>query len=77
MTFALHLAPLVAAGLVSSTIHMYKASVHNFQAASQSKMGGRQAHPGWIEGKGYQGWDLEYCLVSISSEFGGRADNSL
>ena len=28
-------------------------------------------------GDRYQGWDLEYCLVSISSEFGGRADNSL
>ena len=62
MTTALHLAPLVAAGLISGPIDVFEASIHKCQNASQLPMGGRQAHPG----SGSRGRDIGVGIWSTA-----------
>eukprot|EP00804_Cyclotella_cryptica_P012478 CCRYP_018863-RA/>CCRYP_018863-RA protein AED:0.13 eAED:0.13 QI:592/-1/0/1/-1/0/1/0/551 len=62
MTTALHLAPLVSAGLISGPIDVYEASVHKCQPTSPAKMGGRQTHPG----SGSRGRDIGVGIWSTA-----------
>ena len=57
MTTALHLAPLVSAGLISGPIDVYEASTNKSQ-----KMGGRQLHPG----SGSRGRDIGVGIWSTA-----------